>query len=238
MNQERVVFIHGNGAFGAAAWPKQHGLALSYDCLFLKRHGFDAEAEPLATDFEADVQIVLEALGEGGHLVAASDGAVAAMMAAVARPDRVRSMTLSEPACLSLTADLPATRTHMSLMSNLLSRRAQMADAAFVAEFSALVDGGLLERETAAEPRNPQSSRAAARLRLQALPWEAPLSIVPGVPTLVLTGGWEPMFEEVARFLESTGAYHDQVGGGHRPLDTPAGMSRFTNFLKAHGGMP
>ena len=47
MFKQRVVFVHGDGSFGAAAWPKQHGMALDYDALFLRRHGFDPVAEPL-----------------------------------------------------------------------------------------------------------------------------------------------------------------------------------------------
>ena len=59
MFKQRVVFVHGAGSFGAAAWPKQHGMALDYDALFLRRHGFDAVAEPLESDFAADAAIVL-----------------------------------------------------------------------------------------------------------------------------------------------------------------------------------
>ena len=48
----------------------------------------------------------------------------------------------------------------------------------------------------------PPPGQARARpLRLQAPAWEAPLHIVPGVPTLVLTGGWEPLYEEIADYL-------------------------------------
>ena len=39
MAQQRIVFVHGAGRFGAAAWPAQHALARSYDCLFLRRAG-------------------------------------------------------------------------------------------------------------------------------------------------------------------------------------------------------
>ena len=93
MFKQRVVFVHGAGSFGAAAWPKQHGMALDYDALFLRRHGFDAVAEPLESDFAADAAIVLASLWRttaaaqaGGHVVAHSQGAIAAMMAAVERP--------------------------------------------------------------------------------------------------------------------------------------------------------
>src|SRR6476660_9044101 len=121
MYKQRVVFVHGAGNFGSAAWPRQHGMALQYDALFLRRHGFDAEAEPLETDFAADGRGAA-----GGHVVAHSQGAIAAMMAAVERPDLVFSLTLVEPACLSLTADLPATAAHRALMEPLFNVRHQL----------------------------------------------------------------------------------------------------------------
>src|SRR5213596_3183271 len=103
MQKDRVVFVHGAGSFGAAAWPKQHGMSLHYDALFLKRRGYDAVQEPVESDFDADVGILLETLGPGGgHVVAHDQGAVSAMMAAVERPDLIRSLALVEPACLSL----------------------------------------------------------------------------------------------------------------------------------------
>ncbi|WP_049822611.1 alpha/beta fold hydrolase [Arthrobacter sp. H41] len=194
MTQERIVFVHGDGQFGAAAWPRQHGLALDFDCLFLRRHGFDAGAdaddELLPTDHAEDQRIIIEALGTGGHLVAHAEGAVPAMLTAVERPDLIHSLTLVEPACLSLTADLPATAAHIQLVSPLFARRDQ------------------------------------------APPWTAPLHIVPGVPTLVLTGGWEPLYEEVAGYLADTGARHRITAGGHRPHDTAEGDAVIRGFIR------
>ena len=141
MFKQRVVFVHGAGSFGAAAWPKQHGMALAYDALFLRRHGFDPAAEPLETDFAADTAIVLASLADdgrgeaGGHVVAHSQGAIAAMMAAVQRPDLVQSLTLVEPACLSLTAELPATAAHRALMQPLFDVRHQLSDEDFQREY-------------------------------------------------------------------------------------------------------
>jgi len=198
MFKQRVVFVHGPGASGSAAWTKQHGMALAYDALFLRRHGFGLPAEPLESnasakpveskplDFQADARIVLGALADegrgaaGGHVVAHSQGAIGAMMAAVERPDLVFSLTLVEPACLSLTADLPATAAH----------RAQMPECA-----------------------------------------AAPLQIVPGVPTLVLTGGWEPLYEEIAGYLRETGALHRVAAGGHRPQDSAEGDRYIRSFI-------
>ncbi len=223
---ERVVFVHGSGSFGAAAWPRQHGLSLDFDCLYVRRHGFATDADPLPTDHVRDQEIIAGALAGGGHVVAHSQGAVSAMMLAVERPDLVRSLTLVEPACLSLTADLPATRAHIALMAPLFAERSTMADEEFLRLF--------VRRAFAADapaPATEDERRAATRLRLQSPPWEAPLSIVPGVPTLVLTGGWEPLYEEVADYLAATGAVHRVAPGGHRPHDSPDGAALIRAFL-------
>jgi hypothetical protein len=77
----------------------------------------------------------------------------------------------------------------------------------------------------------PEAKRAARRLRLQAPPWQAPLEIVPGVPTLVLTGGWEPLYEEIAGYLQDTGALHRIAPGGHRPQDSAEGDRLIRSFI-------
>ncbi|MCU1552574.1 MAG: alpha/beta fold hydrolase [Arthrobacter sp.] len=240
MFKQRVVFVHGAGSFGAAAWPKQHGMALSYDALFLRRHGFDAVADPLESDFAADAAIVLGALADdgrgeaGGHVVAHSQGAIAAMMAAVERPDLVQSLTLVEPACLSLTAELPATAAHRALMQPLFDVRQHLGDDDFQAEYirrAFAVSGPADGPGAPSAGPTLEQQREARRLRLQAPPWEAPLQIVPGVPTLVLTGGWEPLYEEIAGYLRETGALHRIAAGGHRPQDSREGDRYLRAFI-------
>lgn len=232
MFKQRVVFVHGAGSFGAAAWPRQHGMALSYDALFLRRHGYDAIAEPVESSFEEDARIVVRSLADdgrgvaGGHVVAHSQGAIAAMMAAVERPDLVYSLTLVEPACLSLTAELPATAAHIALMKPLFGVRHQLSDEDFQREFVRRVYATDLQQPVTAEEK-----RSARRLRLQAPSWEAPLQIVPGVPTLVLTGGWEPLYEEIAGYLRETGAVHRTAPGGHRPHDSVEGDRLVRSFI-------
>lgn len=232
MFKQRVVFVHGAGSFGSAAWPRQHGMALAYDALFLRRHGFDPVAEPVESSFVEDTAIVLRSLADdgrgaaGGHIVAHSQGAISAMMAAVERPDLVYSLTLVEPACLSLTAELPATAAHRDLMQPLFDVRHQLADEDFQREFIRRVYAADLE-----EPATQEEKRSARRLRLQAPSWEAPLQIVPGVPTLVLTGGWEPLYEEIAGYLRETGALHRHAAGGHRPQDSPEGDRCIRSFI-------
>ncbi|WP_026540259.1 alpha/beta fold hydrolase [Paenarthrobacter nicotinovorans] len=228
MHKQRVVFVHGLGSFGAAAWPKQHGMALAYDALFLRRHGFDAVAEPVESSVAADVAIVINALADsrGGHVVAHEQGAISAMLAAIEGPDLVHSLALVEPACLSLTAELPATASHRALMEPLFDVRDQLNDADYQREY--------YRRAFSAETGgldSPEARRSARRLRLQAPPWEAPLHIVPGVPTLVLTGGWEPLYEEIAGYLQETGALRRVAAGGHRPQDSVDGDHIIRSFV-------
>lgn len=232
MFKERVVFVHGAGPFGAAAWLRQHGMALTYDALFLRRHGFDPIAEPVESSFSEDTAIILRSLADdgrgaaGGHVVAHAEGAIAAMMAAVERPELVYSLTLVEPACLSLTAELPATAAHRALMQPLFDVRHQLSDEDFQREFVRRMFAADLQ-----EPATPEEKRSARRLRLQAPSWEAPLHIVPGVPTMVLTGGWEPLYEEIAGYLQETGALHRIAAGGHRPQDSAEGDRAIRSFI-------
>ena len=232
MFKQRVIFVHGAGPFGAAAWPRQHGMALNYDALFLRRHGFDPLAEPVESSFDEDTDIVLRSLADdgrgaaGGHVVAHAQGAIAAMMAAVERPDLVYSLTLMEPACLSLTAELPATAAHRALMQPLFDVRHQLGDEDFQREYVRRMFAVDLQ-----EPASQEEKRSARRLRLQAPAWEAPLHIVPGVPTMVLTGGWEPLYEEIAGYLRETGALHRIAAGGHRPQDSGEGDRAIRSFI-------
>jgi pimeloyl-ACP methyl ester carboxylesterase len=232
MFKQRIVFVHGAGPFGAAAWPRQHGMALNYDALFLRRHGFDPVAEPVESSFDEDTDIVLRSLADdgrgasGGHVVAHAQGAIAAMMAAVERPDLVYSLTLVEPACLSLTAELPATAAHRALMQPLFDVRHQLGDEDFQREYVRRMFAVDLQ-----EPASQEEKRSARRLRLQAPAWEAPLHIVPGVPTMVLTGGWEPLYEEIAGYLRETGALHRVAAGGHRPQDSAEGDRAIRSFI-------
>ncbi|MER1996683.1 MAG: alpha/beta hydrolase [Arthrobacter sp.] len=229
MAQQRIVFVHGAGRFGAAAWPGQHALTRSYDCLFLRRAGYGLNVAPSPTDHASDAEAILAALGTGGHVVAHAEGAVSAMMAAVSDPVRVRSLILCEPAVFSLTRGLPATAARRALLDPLFRAAAELTDEEYRREYARLV----VSAESAPDPGN--DPHAAGRQRMQSPPWDAPLDIVPGVPTLVLTGEWEPLYEEVAAFLVSTGAEHRPVGGNHRPQDTPAGQGAITEFLARAG---
>ncbi|MGZ4660136.1 MAG: alpha/beta hydrolase, partial [Arthrobacter sp.] len=132
--------------------------------------------------------------------------------------------------CLSLTAELPATAAHIRLMQPLFDVRRQLSDDDFQREFVRRIYATDLQ-----QPATTEEKRSARRLRLQEPSWEAPLHIVPGVPTLVLTGGWEPLYEEIAGYLRETGALHRVAAGGHRPQDSRDGDRAIRQFISGVG---
>jgi len=155
-----VVLVPGREASGAAAWPRQHGLALDFDALFLRQDaGTLLDAEAILTTLD----------GRPSVLIAHGEGATAVLAAAVEHPDLVRALVLCEPWLPSLTS----------------------AD-----------------------------------------PGDAPAGIIPGLPTLVLSGGWEPAYERTARLLADSGAEHHVAPGGHRPQDSPEGAAVIKAFLR------
>jgi len=156
----RVVFVPGREASGAAAWPRQHGLALEFDALFLRQP--DGRA--------LDVETILETVdGVPSVLVSHGEGSTAAVRAAVEHPSLVRALVLCEPWLPELTA------------------------------------------------RHPQGAEGA---------------IIPGVPMLVVSGGWEPAYERTARVLAESGAEHVVAPGGHRPQDSSEGAAAIKDFLR------
>lgn len=92
-----VVFIHGSGRAGSANWPSQ--VASFADSVFLTMPGYGDES-PVPTHMSDWISRVLDVDGEL-DLVAHSYGGLAAILAAQAS-ERVRSLTLFEPARLRI----------------------------------------------------------------------------------------------------------------------------------------
>jgi pimeloyl-ACP methyl ester carboxylesterase len=219
-----VVFVHGAGRAGDKAWPAQRHLGSEFRLEFIERVGYRAKEDSLPTDFSGDVARVLAALGDGGHIVAHSYGAIAAIMAAQERPDAVTSLVLFEPASMSLARGGPLVEAHVAALSPVLEQAAESTDLEFEAAFMmALRAPATTERVT------KEARLRARRLRLQTAPWHAPLNWA-GLslpPTLVVTGGWSALYDEVAQVFAAHGAQRATLAGaGHRPQDA-AGANEF-----------
>jgi pimeloyl-ACP methyl ester carboxylesterase len=225
----RTVFMHGAGRAGPSAWPGQSAQERS-DWVFLDR-------APDGDQPRADAVRILDALGDGGHLVAASYGALAAMLGAELDPGLVFSLVLCEPACFSVARGCPAVEAHVAALAPVFAVAGDRSVSA--AEFSGRFAAGM----GTPPPDLPPDVLAVtvARLRSTVPPWEVVVSeLVPShVPTLVLTGSSDPTYDEVAMSLVALGARHVALdGAGHRPQDRADGVAAITEFWSQLGGRP
>src|SRR2546423_13126737 len=126
-----ILFIHGDIVGPALTWRKQLELAERWSLMIPSRPGF-GESPPLErNDFEIEAPMFAELLGDGAHLVGHSYGAVIALMAAAERPDAVRSLTMSEPGCLSVAEGNPAVDGMVANGGRLFAHATSIPAAAF-----------------------------------------------------------------------------------------------------------
>ena len=106
-----VVLAHGSLATAAEEWAAQPSLAdEGYRLLAPDRRGYGRSPAADGEDFLRDAEDVAELMGDGAHLVGHSYGGLGVLFAAALRPEATRSLTVLEPATLSLGQDDPAGR--------------------------------------------------------------------------------------------------------------------------------
>ena len=206
-----VVFIHGAGQAGADAWPQQ-AAEDEGGWFFMLREG-------VADDAHRDARRILDHLRDkaGGHVVAHSYGANAALLAAQEQPDLVHSLTLLEPACFDLARGQTAVEEHIAAMRPVF----EVADAADVStrDFSLRFAAGM--GFDAPDLPDDVLEERVSRLRAMRPPWDVGLRGL-STKTLVITGGERPLYEETAESLENLGAEHRTFNRvSHRVQDDP-----------------
>ncbi|GAA4975620.1 alpha/beta hydrolase [Kineococcus glutinatus] len=216
-----VVFVHGAGRGGRGAWPAQQNLP-GDPAAAVWLDWPDAEITGAASGGDltrAQVDALLTCADEPLDVVAHSHGAVAALLAA-RRPDLVRSLVLFEPACFGLARGRAAVEEHIEVMDPVLSRATDpgLDDTGYARLFFTALGAPVPPADT------PEQVLALRRLRTVRAPWTVPLeaAVLARTPTLVVTGGWLPLYEQTARALAAAGARHEVLPGhGHRPQDHP-----------------
>jgi pimeloyl-ACP methyl ester carboxylesterase len=206
-----AVFVPGPGSSGPQAWPVQtEDPALAGEPCVFTVGGAGALDE---------LTEALEAAG-GGHVVAHSAGAVPALQLTDRRPELVRTLVLLEPACFAAARGGPQVEAHIAHMTEAFATAGapEVDDVAFAVTF--------LDRlgATPPDPDDPATAAFGHRVRSTPPPWELALdrTVVARVPTLVLTGGWNALYDEVADALEAAGAHRAVLSGhAHRPQDHP-----------------
>jgi len=158
-------------------------------------------------------------------LFAHSIGAVPAVLAA-GRLD-LAGLVLVEPALYDIARGDAAVERHIGIVTEARSLAESGDLRGFWAVLRPLMFGGPLDGDL------PDDERAVAQRWARAnLPWGRGVraAMVDDVATLIVTGGWNDEYEEIARVLRGRGATHEVLRGyGHRPQDS----SRFDDVVGA-----
>ncbi|MFG3700721.1 alpha/beta fold hydrolase [Micromonospora sp. NPDC047620] len=185
---DQVILIHGTMTWGLAAFGAQQPLAGHRRILVVDRRGFGASPDTEQGDYDVDADDILELMDRPTHLVGHSYGGVVALLAAVRRPELVRSLALIEPSALAVAADHPVVAA--ALENN---RRYVAASRSMSAEEYLLAAYGP-DEHVIPEPREFAVRAAETALRERPC-WEADLPVDAlrphDYPKLVLAGTWE-----------------------------------------------
>lgn len=221
----RLLFAHGAGAAGPAAFPAQAAAFPRASFPVLPGYGDEA---PTVGDVARGAHELALAGADADAVVGFSYGGVVALMAAAM--EAPRALVLIEPAAFQVARDRPSCAALIARLEPIYLD-ATLTDETF--------ERAMLTALTGSDPgeaRTPEQLRSSRRARLHGAPWRHPVdaSVVGEVPTLVLTGGWNAEYEEVAAALVEHGAEHEVLAGhGHRVIDHPECSERIRAFASA-----
>lgn len=218
-----TVFFPGIDGGGEEQWPVQaDGLSAPGRRLFF--------IDPVYVDGgpSEHAEHALGLVTDDVHIVGHSYGGIAACLAAAQAGLRATSLVLFEPACMTIALDRPVTKALLSRLIPTLDKALNkgLSDAELaVCMFGT---GGLK-----ANPADPNLARVGANFRSWGPMWAYPIDVTVfgRVPTLVVTGGWNDSYEEIAGAIAETGARHIVLTGfGHRPQDHPKANALIEDF--------
>ncbi len=201
------VYVHGSGRTGRDAWP-----LASLD---------DAACVDFPTSLSLEQRIVeLSAITPPeATVIAHSAGAIPAILATARGRIDVSALVLVEPALYDIARGVPAVEHHIEAMTS----ARQSADGDDLLGFWSIVRPMMFGAPADAASWNSERKLAAHFASIE-LPWGHDVSadMVTGVPTHVITGGWNDEYEAIAAALVTAGASHAQlIGNEHRPQDHP-----------------
>lgn len=227
-----VLLVHG-GASPATTWAGLEQLSERFTLAYVYRRGYPPSPPPPdgRQDFELDAVDLADLLNGRPHLVGHSYGGVAAAIAAIRRPARVRSLTLLEPA-LFLPIDDPDVARFARMGDEVLAQGLG-TDPATLREFlrisgSPLPDQGPLPEQVARGVRRAHGARPPSES-------QPPLEVLRdgGVPSLVASGGHHSAIERMCDATAAALGARRVVfpGAGHFVAAAPGFAEELERFL-------
>jgi pimeloyl-ACP methyl ester carboxylesterase len=214
---EPVLLIHGSLTSSDPAdddWLEQRPLAERYQLLMAARRGYgESPARPPGYGFAEESDELARLLGDGAHLVGFSYGGFLALLMAARRPEAVRSLTLIEPAALSVARGNPDVEALIARLRPIYPAPIGMTPEEFLLAFRralrALPPDTPLDltdedRQNLAWDLGRRGVEATMREQPQ---WEAeiPLDTLAAAPfpRLIFSGGWSPALDAICDALEA-----------------------------------
>ena len=227
-----VLLVHG-GASPQTTWSGLEGLSQRWTMSYVFRRGYPPSPDPPGgrQDFELDAADIAGLLDGRPHLVGHSYGGVGAVLAAIQRPEQVRSLTLLEPALFLPAADPEVSRL-ARLGEEVMARGLEM-EPSRLREFLKLAgapvdDHGPLPEEVARGVRRAHGDRPPTEA-------DPPLEVLraAGIPSLVASGNHHPALERMCDAVASgLGARRVAApGAGHFVAAAPGFADRLGQFL-------
>jgi pimeloyl-ACP methyl ester carboxylesterase len=196
----RLLLVHGSVVNGEATWGAQRALAERFQLVVPNRRGFPPGPDVERVDFADEAVWLDRYLEPGTHLVGHSYGGVISLLAAVRRPELLRSLTVIEPPAFGVARGNPVADQLVAGIEELWGRGPR-DPAEFLARFLAAV-GSTLPREAF----TPALIQGARTLMVERLPSEAeiPMDALAAAPfpKLVVSGGHSQAFDAVCDVLE------------------------------------
>ena len=230
--------MHGSVANAELTWSAQKPLADRFEIVAPNRRGFPPGPAVERVDF-ADEAVWLERfLTPGTHLVGHSYGGVIALLAAAARHELVRSLTVIEPPAFGIARGRTGVDEFIERIDDHWANGPR-DPGEFLRGFFSLVG-------TSTPPGNftPELLQGARTLRVERSPAEAMIPFDELVrapfPKLVVSGAHSPVFDAVCDVLEERLGAERAIlpGAGHSVQRLGEPFNRLlTNFveLAEHG---
>lgn len=229
----RLVLVHGSVGNGPATFANVEPLRSRFEVIVPNRGGYPPNPLLERIDFEEQAEELAPLLGDGAHLAGHSYGGVISLLIAARYPERVRSLTVSEPPAFGVARGQPDVERLLSELDAFFAA-GPYEPAEYLRDFLAVVGSDL----RMPEPLPPQLEQGARAAMVERSPAEAEIPLdeleAAPFPKLVISGAHSAAFDAVCDVLEQRlGAKRAVLpGAGHSIPRAPGYAELLAEFLR------